>query len=1003
LNAATGIGGGGSFDITGTNLSADTTTGSIDLDSLATAGVTVASLTTGTGNLQLDQVGGQPLVVDLASTANGGITLTNASGALTATDVQTNDGGVNLSAGGEVTATLVRAGDAGGDEEHDVTLTTTAAGNVTLTSVTADDDITVTTAGAAGDILIGAVTASDTVRLTATEGSIADALAGEAANINGSSAVLVASTGIGAAAEDVDVTLANLEAQTATGGIHVADLTGGLTIGGVDGAVTGVRITGAGTDISLVANSPLTVDEEVANHGGGDITLAAQGAAGTDDLDINANVTTTGGNGRIGLYAGDSIEVASSATVSASGTGGILATAGTNYNNGTPVNGTATGALMMQDGSAIQSQDGDIILRAPGAVQLSTINADSDSAGGAGDVAVTANYDGVAGGLADGTGAITDNLTGAGVNVTGDELTLRAATGIALETAVAHLDARVTDVGDVTIVENDDVDLLSVIAASGNVYLEATNGGMTQAAGTITAETIPAGSSTLTMIQSDSLDLGGFTFGNQVGTDLVLQSTAGSVTAVDAANGGQDENAADQWRSVTATAQNSITLQGTESITTEALTSSGDGDPATSDNVSVHSTEGHLVVRGDITAAEGGVSLIANLGKIYTPDGIGDDTLDVAITGYSDHSEDLGVDLDPGGEVGKAAIVIWSERQDLKLGSDAVLTANGVYQPLDPATGQGFDDRLSVNLKDDEGAPIDIAIYLGSIDRDDEVGSDVEMGSGSVHINNTSGVGTLVIDAYDTVTFVPDFESSLADARSDNASRLEVVSRISETLAWAELGLGPVEESRPGHGENLPHTSDPAALADGIFLGTYVLRGATLLESVVLTMTEPVPLVSPVPLELEERDDMEDLDTEALVALLNELGIGVQPHLTGAYAGSLSTDLRLLGAAEKLQKLILTFEDADGTRAAALGTVVAQFFPTFDSLSDEQMDLFRQELTRHSGDGTDYDLAGQVLSALTTYVGILSTDVGWPMDKSMGFVMGRYIPHQMQLQLASGT
>ena len=148
---------------------------------------------------------------------------------------------------------------------------------------------------------------------------------------------------------------------------------------------------------------------------------------------------------------------------------------------------------------------------------------------------------------------------------------------------------------------------------------------------------------------------------------------------------------------------------------------------------------------------------------------------------------------------------------------------------------------------------------------------------------------------------------------------------------------------------------------------------------------------------------------------MNELGIGVQPHLTGAYAGSLSTDLRLLGAAEKLQKLILTFEDADGTRAAALRTVVAQFFPTFDSLSDEQMDLFRQELARHSGDGTDYDLAGQVLSALTTYIGILSADVGWPLDRSVGFVMGRYIPQltegddirmavvQMQLQLASGT
>ena len=62
--------------------------------------------------------------------------------------------------------------------------------------------------------------------------------------------------------------------------------------------------------------------------------------------------------------------------------------------------------------------------------------------------------------------------------------------------------------------------------------------------------------------------------------------------------------------------------------------------------------------------------------------------------------------------------------------------------------------------------------------------------------------------------------------------------------------------------------------------------------------------------------------------------------------------------------------------------------------------------------GTDYDLAGESISALVKYVDILSTDIGWPMDKSMGFVMGRYIPRltegdairtavvQMQLQEA---
>jgi hypothetical protein len=137
---------------------------------------------------------------------------------------------------------------------------------------------------------------------------------------------------------------------------------------------------------------------------------------------------------------------------------------------------------------------------------------------------------------------------------------------------------------------------------------------------------------------------------------------------------------------------------------------------------------------------------------------------------------------------------------------------------------------------------------------------------------------------------------------------------------------------------------------------------------------------------------------EALIALLEELGIGVQPYLARAYQheksgiNTLNTDLRLFKAAEKLQKLIPMLEDGEGRRIAALRIVVGQSFSTLASISDEQMASFRQELALHVGDGTDYDLAGQTISSLTGYVEILSTDIGWPTDRSMAFVMGRYIP-----------
>jgi len=262
-----------------------------------------------------------------------------------------------------------------------------------------------------------------------------------------------------------------------------------------------------------------------------------------------------------------------------------------------------------------------------------------------------------------------------------------------------------------------------------------------------------------------------------------------------------------------------------------------------------------------------------------------------------------------------------------------------------------------------------------------------------------SEIGTLAIDAYDTVTFTDAFENLLPGS---TIRRLEVVSRMSPDLDTVILG------------EKLPYADNPSLLADGLYLGTYVLRGKFWVTNEVLSKREEVPIVPPKPQEPEEQGEVEEPDMEALRALLIELGIGVQPYLSKAYPPSLNTDMRLFKAAEKLQKLIPMLEDSQGKRIAALQVVVGRFFSTLASISDEQMDSFRQELALHVDDETDYDLARQSISALVQYVEVLSTDIGWPMDKSMGFVMGRYIPRltegdairsavvQMQLQEAFG-
>jgi len=119
-------------------------------------------------------------------------------------------------------------------------------------------------------------------------------------------------------------------------------------------------------DITIVTRGALTVaaGNPITNDDGGNITLAAEGTAVSDDVDINANVTTIGGNGNVSIYAGDSIDVESAVTISAAGSGAILLSASTDFNTGVPqngYNGTAAeagtaGRVVMQDGSVVQSR-----------------------------------------------------------------------------------------------------------------------------------------------------------------------------------------------------------------------------------------------------------------------------------------------------------------------------------------------------------------------------------------------------------------------------------------------------------------------------------------------------------------------------------------------------------------------------------------------------------------------------------------------------------------------
>jgi len=506
--------------------------------------------------------------------------------AIILTDVDTTNGSITVDAGGQITATDVQS--AMDAEANDIILSNTS-----------------------GDIVVGLVSAagSGDVYLNAAAGIEEDGTADGDADIVGQDIELVATAGIGDDAQlEIDGT--NLAATTSTGDIDLLDTAGGLTIAdvNVDGAGTsGVTITGGagGWYIRVVAFSPLTVNSPVSDNAGGNITLAANGTAVTDDVDLNADVTATGGNGDISIYAGDSIDVDGVVTISAAGTGDLLLSASTSYNGGTPANGyngavgeaATAGLVLMQDGSVVQSQDGDITLRGDGDVLLSTVNA--NAAGGTttvGNVTVAADFDGVGTGMSDGAGEITDNLAGETANVTGYLATLTAASGIGsaddLETNIRNFVARNTTTGDVSVNE---------VAAGGVLYvLEVTQAGADPSLIVLTTER-----GSLVLPSPGGLGVSITNSANTSGTILLDANV--TQPAIDEASRGDvlvNQVVTSQGGAITINADHDVTGQGD-------ITSNGGAINITADangNGPGGNNNGTIQLSGDIAAGTGTVT-----------------------------------------------------------------------------------------------------------------------------------------------------------------------------------------------------------------------------------------------------------------------------------------------------------------------------------------------------------------------------------------------------------
>jgi filamentous hemagglutinin family protein len=1042
ISAVTGIGAGtgGAIETAVRKIAASTVGAAahIDIDNASVSATELTSIsTTGTdADITFDQTGG---------------------GELTLTSVTTTDGTIDVSAAsGNIIATLVTAGTDG-----DILLDTTSSGNITLGSLTAaDDQITINSAGAIYDSAVDSVTdlkASALVldAVTGIGGGVGDEIETDAATLDAT----VGGTGDIDLKEkdaielvDVDTSDGNIRIE-ADGQIAATDVEAGgagdVELTTTSGNVLVDDVKASGNQIKI--DSDGAIEESVVSDSSVDLTAsnlvldAVTGIGGGVGNEIETEVATldatVSGTGDIDLKEKDAIELVdvdtSDGNIRIEADGQITATdveaGGAGVGDGniglkTTSGSVLVGNLTAADDQIMISSAGAIgeVLDDPEAVDLSAKELNlSAQTGITGQSPIETSATDIK--ASTDSGDIDIDNDNASPTAASLEVTPGAGNILFSQTGGGELDieAQTAD-GDIDIdVANANLIAGNITAGStGNVTLEALQGGMS--GGTITAN-----GGTLIMKQQDSLNLKDLAFGNQANTDLTVESGSGSFTADNTVAA----NAADKWQSITATAQSDISLEGTGNINTNALVSangniqirstSGGINAAgnitannggltmtaggnvttnvvnpTNGNIQIRSTSGgDLIINNDLTSNQGGVSLISDLGKIYTPGSFIDvdpgpteikiPSLNVKITGYSDGVNGVPLPFGPG----VAAIVIkcgdgWSfnplKYDYLGLDSGATLTAKGTYN-----TANNDLDGVSFI----GGDPIDVAIYLGNpklylsqklngVSSPDMRSNILDMIKypGTMDVDVRSKVaaigdnGAMVIDGVEAVSFVGSgslFETAPSAFNTTNS--LQVVSRISQSLNEA---VNPGGSPSP----RLPYAG-PVNI-DNIkswYTGEYVLRGETVLAKI-LGMIQAVPLVPPMPLEPEIEGELEEPDMEAIAQLLEELGIGVQPFLARAYRPSLNTDLTLLKAAEKLLRLGPILED--DTRFAALVPLIRGISETPVPI-EEQMTSFVQELSRQ-------ELAGQWMNALTEYVAVLNNEIGWPANTSVARVMRKY-------------
>ncbi|QDU28396.1 Hemolysin, chromosomal [Anatilimnocola aggregata] len=525
---------------TGGSVSVTSTTG--DLNVTTVSATTSATLIATTGSITDANAGlSNVSAVSLSATAAAGIdldttittlTLANVTvagviniddlaGGLTVTSATTNNGSITLNAtNGDLTLMSVTAGGS-----NNILATTTTSGNVLVDEVTATSDIISITSAAAieeFDADLGDDLSANVLMLSAVTGIGGLAQLEINANITGVPAGLTASvSGAG------DINLRD------SSGLRVNSATtnsGNITLIGASGGLILTTVTAGGS--GNISASTLA--------GSGIITVGTLTATG-DSVTLNAFTSIADDNG------GDSNVLAN--TLNATAVSGInLDTAVAFVNAAT----TGAGSILLDELDSVEltsvsTANGLITITADGAIDAVSVASLTDAE--ANDISITATTGNITVGVITAginvgdvtllatTGSIIDNANDIATDITGDLVTLTAASGIgqtglneSLDTSANTLDVSVTAAGVIHLSEANAVTLSAIDTANGPI--------------TVTAGGAMIATSVVSTSSSDANDIRlSTTAGNiAVGTinagaagDVFLNAAA-AITDVDATN-----------------------------------------------------------------------------------------------------------------------------------------------------------------------------------------------------------------------------------------------------------------------------------------------------------------------------------------------------------------------------------------------------------------------------------------------------------------------------------